>query len=109
MIGDRQRHHNLTGVLFAELAAILPRHTDRMPALLGKADVVDDPGFDRPVALDRRRNQFPHLRQYPLVRSRRDADKVQQRLGVHHTRAGAVTASSGSTLLRSPGSNSPRQ
>ncbi len=52
MIGDRQRHRDLAIVLLAELAAILPRHADRMPALLGKAGVVDDPGLDRPVPLD---------------------------------------------------------
>ena len=32
----------------AELAGILARHADRMPAFLWKAGVVDDPGLDLP-------------------------------------------------------------
>ena len=50
-IGQRQRYRHLAIVLLAELTAILPRHADRMPSLLGKARVVDDPGRDRAVPL----------------------------------------------------------
>jgi hypothetical protein len=39
-------------VLLAKLAAVLPRHPDRVPPLLGKAGVVDNPRFNRPVTLD---------------------------------------------------------
>ena len=52
VIGDRQRHCNLTITLLAELAAVLPRHGNRVPPLLGKTRVVDDPRIDRPMALD---------------------------------------------------------
>jgi hypothetical protein len=44
VIGNRQRHRDLTIVLLAKLAAILPRHPDRVPPLLGKAGVVDNAG-----------------------------------------------------------------
>ena len=79
-VGQRQRHRDLAVVLLAQLAAVLPRHADRMPALLGEARVVDDPGLDRPMPLDRRQNHLPHLRQHPLVRPPPLADKMQQRL-----------------------------
>ncbi len=50
VVGQRQRHRHLAIVLLAELAAILPRHADRVPPLLGKAGIVDDPRLDRPAA-----------------------------------------------------------
>jgi hypothetical protein len=53
-IGNRKCHGNLTIVLLANLAAILSRNPDRMPSLLRKAGVIDDPSFDRPVPLDLR-------------------------------------------------------
>src|SRR5580693_5162067 len=71
MVGQRQRHRDLTVILLAELAAILPGHPDRVPPLLGKARVVDDPGLDWPAALDRRQHQFCHLAQHRGVRPRR--------------------------------------
>ena len=80
VIGQRQRHRNLTVVLLAELAAILPGHPDRVPPLLGKARVVDDPGRDRPAALDRRQHQLAYFGQHRRVRPRRVADKMKQRL-----------------------------
>ena len=80
VIGNRQRHRDLTIVLLAELAAILPCHPYRMPALLGKARVVDDPGLDRPMPLDLRQHHLAHLGQDLLVRPAPFADKMQQRL-----------------------------
>src|ERR1035437_4485186 len=80
MIGDRQRHCDLTIVLLAELAAVLSRHPDRVPPLLGKAGVVDDPGFNRTVTLDLRQPYPAPLGRPPLVRPRRIANKMQERL-----------------------------
>src|SRR3954471_1702006 len=45
VVGERERHGHWAVVLFAELAAILARHPDRVPALLGEAGIVDDPGL----------------------------------------------------------------
>ena len=47
IVGDRQADRNLAVVLLAELTAVLPRHADRVVALLRNAGVVDDPGADR--------------------------------------------------------------
>jgi hypothetical protein len=80
MVGQRQRHRYLTVVLLAELAAILPRDPDRVPPLLGKASVVDNPSLDRPAALDCRQHQFAHFGQHGRVRPRRVPDKMKQRL-----------------------------
>ena len=52
MVGQRQRHGDLAIVLLAELAAVLPRDADRVPPFLRKTGIIDDPGLDRPVALD---------------------------------------------------------
>ncbi len=65
-------------ILLAELAAILPRHADRVLALLGKAGVVDDPRLDRSMALDLRQNQLADLAQDLLVRPAPFADEVQK-------------------------------
>ena len=56
VIGERQRYGDLAIVLLAELATVLASDADRMLALFRKAGVVDDPRFDRPVALDRRQD-----------------------------------------------------
>src|ERR1700704_2196046 len=50
VIGDRQRHRHLAVILLADLAAVLSVHPDRMPTLLGKARIIDDPRLDGPVA-----------------------------------------------------------
>src|SRR5258708_34496654 len=55
-------------------------HADRVLALLRERRVVDDPGLDRPVLLNYRQHHLAYLGQHPLVRPRRDTDKVQQRL-----------------------------
>ena len=47
-------HRHLAVVLLAQLAATLPRRTDRVAAFLRKAGVIDDPGLDRFIAGDRR-------------------------------------------------------
>jgi hypothetical protein len=80
MIGDRQRHRHLAIVLLAELAAVLPRHANRVAPLLGQARVVDDPRLDRPMPFHRRQYQFAHFGQNCRVRPRRFADEMQQRL-----------------------------
>ena len=80
MIGQRQADCDLTIVPLAELAAILTRHAHRMLALLGKSCVIDNPGFDGAMALDRRQRQLSYLRQYGIVRPGCLADKVQKRL-----------------------------
>jgi hypothetical protein len=61
MIGDRQRHRHLTIGLLAELPAILMVHADRVGPLLEERRIVDDPGLDRPVTLDRRHHHLPHF------------------------------------------------
>jgi hypothetical protein len=70
----------LAVVLLAKLTAILPGHSNRMPPLLGKARVIDDPGFDRPATLDHRQHKRRHLGQHSGVRPRRVANKMEQRL-----------------------------
>src|SRR5215813_1533805 len=78
--GQRQRHCHLTVILLTELTAILAGYPDRVPPLLGKTGVIDDPGFDRPDALDHQQHQFAHLIEHGRIRPRRIADKMKQRL-----------------------------
>jgi hypothetical protein len=80
MVGQRQADRDLAVVLFAELAAILTRHPDRMTALLGKAGVVDDPGFDRAAAFDEWQGQLLDPAENPLIRPRCVGNEMQQRL-----------------------------
>jgi hypothetical protein len=70
----------LAVVLLAELTAILPGHPNRMPPLLGKARVIDDPGFDPPATLDRRQHELAHPGQHRSVRPWCIAHKMQQGL-----------------------------
>jgi len=79
-VGNRQRYRNLAIVLLAHLSAILPRHANRVRSFFGKARIVDDPGLDRPVALDLGENHLADFDQDLLVRPRRVANKMQQRL-----------------------------
>ena len=51
-----------------------------MVALLGQAGVIDDPGTDRAMTFDRRQDLLAHFGQNGLIRPRRIADKMQQRL-----------------------------
>src|ERR1700745_4507314 len=80
MSGNRKCHGDLTIVLLAELAAILPCDPDRMPPLLGEARVIDDPSLDRPAALDPRHDHLADLGQDLLVTPVAFTNKMQQRL-----------------------------
>src|SRR5712692_3865496 len=80
MIGNRQRHHYLAIGLLAKLPAILMLHADRVDALLGVRRVIDNPGLDRPMTLDRRHHHLAHLGQHPLVRPRCVGNEMQQLL-----------------------------
>ncbi|CCM80328.1 hypothetical protein BN77_p260015 [Rhizobium mesoamericanum STM3625] len=59
---------DLAVVLLAELAAILPRDPDRMLALPGKASVIDNPRFNRPMPLDQRQHQIAQA--WPITSTR---------------------------------------
>src|SRR5260370_685159 len=83
MVGDRQRHRHLAIGLLAELPAILMMHTYRMPALLGKRRIVDDPGFDRAAPRHLRHYLFAHFGQHLLIRPRGVGDEVQELLMLH--------------------------
>ena len=78
MIGERKRHRGLAVGPLAKLPAILPRDPDRMPALLGKARVVEDPRLDRTVPLHRRQDIGAHLGQHGCVRPLRLPHEMQQ-------------------------------
>ena len=80
VIGNRQRHRDLTIVLLAELAAILPCHANRVLSLLRKTGVVNDPCFNRTLMLNRRQHHLARLGQNLFVRPRRVAHEMQQRL-----------------------------
>src|SRR3954470_17421800 len=70
----------LAVVLLAELAAILARHPDRVPALLGEAGIVDDPGLDGPSTLEGGQDQVAHLGEHGRIRPRRLTNEMQERL-----------------------------
>ncbi len=71
VIGDRERHRDLTIVGLAQTPAVLARNPHGMDALLGEAGVVDDPRLDPPLRLDRRQDEPAHLGQNRLVRPSR--------------------------------------
>ena len=62
MIGDRQRHRDLTVVGLAEPPAILARHADRVRVLLLKSCVVDNPGFDASLGFERGPHELMNFR-----------------------------------------------
>jgi hypothetical protein len=111
--GDREADRDLAVVLLAELPAVLlPGDADRVPALLGDAGVVDDPGLRRAAAGGQARQRpIPHRGEHGPVVPRRLGGEVVHRLvrGAAPTRRGASLAAIGSTLLRSPGSGRPVQ
>ena len=78
VVGKRQRYCHLAVRLLAKLPAILVRHPDRMPSLLGKARIVDDPRLDRSVTLDRRQHHLTHLGQHRRIRPPTLANEMQQ-------------------------------
>jgi hypothetical protein len=80
MIGDRERHCDLTIVLLAELAAILAGNADRMPSFLWETGIVDDPGFDRSVPLNARQHHLSNLAQNGFIRPGRLANEMKKRL-----------------------------
>src|SRR5260221_3945263 len=80
LVGKRQRHRDLAVVLLAEPATILPPNADRMPALLRKASIIDDPGLDWPPPLYLRQHHLAYLGQNRLVRPMSLANKMQKRL-----------------------------
>jgi hypothetical protein len=80
VVGNRDGHGNLSIVLLARLSAILPRNPDRMPPLLRKARIIDDPTFDPPVPLDLRQHHPADLGEDLLVRPSAFTNKMQQRL-----------------------------
>src|SRR6516165_835086 len=80
LVGYRQRDCDLTIVLLAKLAAILPGDADRMNALLGQTRVVDDPGAYLAAPLDAGENKGSNLPQQVLLRPVGVGDKMVQRL-----------------------------
>jgi hypothetical protein len=80
MVRDRQRNGDLAIVLLAELAAILPRHSNRVLAFLRKACVIDDKGFDRAVPFEDWKRQLPNLAQYSRIGPGRVGHEMQKRL-----------------------------
>ena len=76
----RQAHRHLAVVLLTQLATILPRHTDRVAALLRKAGVIDDPGGDRALSPQGGQHLLADRGQHRRVAPRRRCNKVVQRL-----------------------------
>jgi hypothetical protein len=88
------------------------RHPNRMPSLLGKARVVDDPGLDRSATLDLRQHHLTHLGQHLPVRPSPLAEKMQQRLMLRHRtrrrRDSPPSAPRSCSLPASPGPGNSR-
>src|SRR5262249_13829416 len=75
---NRKAHCYPAVVLLAQLAAVLPGDADRVRTLLGKARVVDNPGFDLSVLLHGRQDTLPNPTQHYLVVPRRISDDMVQ-------------------------------
>ena len=75
-----QRHGNLAIILFAQLAAVLARHADRVGSFLGKAGVVEDPGGDRAVPGQCGQHLLAHGGEHGRIVPRRLGDEVMQGL-----------------------------
>jgi hypothetical protein len=58
---------DLTIVLLAELTTILTHHPDRVPALLRKPGIVNDPRLNRAAVFETRQDQLTHFGEDPLV------------------------------------------
>ena len=104
----RQRDRHLAIVLLAQLPAILPRHADRMPTLLGKAGVVDDPRLHRPSRRHRRQSRLACCPQQRRLVPRRLADEVQQRLMLGRRPVGAQPRRHRLDTLTRPRQQQPR-
>ncbi len=109
MVGHRQGDGDLAIVLLAELTAILTRYPYRVPALLRKPRIIDDPRLDRPAAFNHRQDQLTNLGENLSSDQGALATKCSSDWCWADTRVGAVTAAIGSTLLRSPSISSSRQ
>jgi hypothetical protein len=79
-MGQGQRHGDLAVILFAQLAAVLARHADRVGSFLGKAGVVEDPGSDRPMPGQCRQHLLAHCREHSRIIPRGLGDEVMQGL-----------------------------
>ena len=75
-----ERNGDLAIVLLAELTAILPRHAHGMAALLWKACIIDDPGFNLPVLFEDGKRELANLAQNGLIGPGRLAHEMQKRL-----------------------------
>jgi hypothetical protein len=80
LVGDRERNRGLAIILLAKLPAILPRHAHRMLALLRKARVIDDPGFNWAVFFEDGSRHFPDLAQNGIIGPGRLAHEMEKRL-----------------------------
>jgi hypothetical protein len=58
----------------------LPRDADRVPPFLRKTGVINDPGLNRPVALDAGQHHFADLGHDSRIRPGRVGNEVKQRL-----------------------------
>ena len=58
----------------------MPADADRVPALLGKAGIIDDPGLDRALALDDRQDRGADLSQQRGIGPLTVGHEVVQRL-----------------------------
>jgi hypothetical protein len=67
IVGNRQADRHLAVVLLAELAAVLPRHADRVLALLGHAGVIDDQRSDLASPLDDGQDTGAHRREHRVI------------------------------------------
>ena len=106
-MGQGQRHGDLAVILFAQLAAVLACHADRVGSFLGKAGVVEDPGSDRAMRGQCRQHLLAHGGEHGRIIPRGLGDEVMQGL------VGCLDMPriepGGSMLLRSPGSSRPVQ
>ncbi len=80
IIGHREADRDLAIVLLAKLAAVLPRHANRMLTFLRKRRAIDDPISNRPVLLDRRHHLLAHRMQHCRVIPLSLGHHVMQRL-----------------------------
>jgi hypothetical protein len=90
------------------MPAVLPRHSNRVSPLVGKASIVDNPGLDRPLPLDRGQYHLAHLGQ--RVRPNQPPSQTKcNAIGAAPPCAKALTAAIGPTLLRLQGIIRPMQ
>jgi hypothetical protein len=107
LVGQGQTDRHLTIFFLAQRRAVLPGDADRVPAGLGDAGIVEDPGLDRTALLERRHSAPADDVKHRLIVPRRFGNEVVQRL------VGCLDMPriepGGSMLLRPPGSSRPVQ